>query len=386
MRIETITLVGLHIVRAMNWRINLLASISLCSALALAYQNPSAADVRSTSVNTVVVEPKAKSPTEIAIPPIRSTTFGGPASTDDSQIDLDSWLAKVTELNGLEGQLQPWHLVLTYDEFDEDGDNVNSGVYDELWVSPKKYKRTYTSDHFNHTDYANDNGLFRVGDQRWPGMVEREVGASVVDPFSYARTLISMHGVATSRNFDGHLLDCVLLHGPKADDNPPQYCFDAGGSVLRYTHSWIWGQTTYNDLFDFQGRHVARSVTVTYAGRPYLNIRIDSLEVLTAVGDEQFVAPPDAVELTGKRVSGVEMHLTNTVTPKFPTSYKRRKFTVQLDIVVGKDGHVISAHATSGPDDAARICEDAVRQWVYLPYKVQGEPVEVETHTEIRYQ
>jgi hypothetical protein len=35
--------------------------------------------------------------------------------------------------------LQPWHLVLTYDEFDEDGDNVNSGVYDEVWWSARYF-------------------------------------------------------------------------------------------------------------------------------------------------------------------------------------------------------------------------------------------------------
>lgn len=367
----------------MNLRIYLLASIVLFSAFALAYQNPTAADAQSTSAKTVVVESVAKSPSEIAIPPIRSWTTGGPPSPIASPVDLGSWLAKVTELNGLEGRSQPWHLRVIYDEFDEDGDNVNSGVYDELWVSPKKYRRIYKSDNFNQTDYASDNGLFRVGDQQWPGETARKVRAAVVDPFSFARTLISAHGDAVSREFGGHTFNCVLLEGEKADSDPPQYCFELGGLILRYVHDWSWDQTTYNDLFDFQGRHMARSVTVT--GRPHLNLTIDVLEALIAVDDSQFVAPSDAAPLAGKPVTGVEMLLINMVPPKFPASFKRRKFTVKLDIVVGKDGHVVSVHATSGPDDAAKICEDAVRQWVYLPYKVQGDPVEVEIHTGIEY-
>jgi len=33
-----------------------------------------------------------------------------------------------------------------FDQFDEDRDNVHSGVLDELWAGPKKYKISYKSD------------------------------------------------------------------------------------------------------------------------------------------------------------------------------------------------------------------------------------------------
>jgi len=40
--------------------------------------------------------------------------------------------------------------VVTYDQFDEDGDDVNSGVYEEFWAGPKKYRRSYKSDSFSN--------------------------------------------------------------------------------------------------------------------------------------------------------------------------------------------------------------------------------------------
>ena len=49
------------------------------------------------------------------------------------------------------------------------------------------------------------------------------------------------------------------------------------------------------------------------------------------------------------------------------------------EVVIGKDGHVVSVHGTSGPTEAYKTCEDSVRKWVFKPYQILGEPVEVET-------
>ena len=63
--------------------------------------------------------------------------------------------------NGMQSaDLQPWHIVVTYDQFDEDGDNVHSGVYEEYWAGAKKYKRIYKSDNLNETDYATEKVSF----------------------------------------------------------------------------------------------------------------------------------------------------------------------------------------------------------------------------------
>jgi hypothetical protein len=53
-------------------------------------------------------------------------------------------------------------------------------------------------------------------------------------------------------------------------------------------------------------------------------------------------------------------------------------FEVAVEIVIGKDGHVVSAHGISGPVKAFKPCENAAKKWVFAPYLVLGKPVEVE--------
>jgi hypothetical protein len=126
------------------------------------------------------------------------------AEADANVLDLQGWLNKVVARNGLQSpDLLPWHIVVAYDQFDEDGDNVHSGWYEEYWLSAKKYKRIYKSDNFNQTDYATEKGLYRHGDQQWPDRAQSQVRAEVIAPFSYAASLQGFHGRNVECTFSG---------------------------------------------------------------------------------------------------------------------------------------------------------------------------------------
>lgn len=64
---------------------------------------------------------------------------------------------------------------------------------------------------------------------------------------------------------------------------------------------------------------------------------------------------------------------------QWPASFGLQHFTVTTEIVIGKDGHVASAHGVSGPAEGYKACEESVKKWVFAPYLVLGKPVEVET-------
>jgi hypothetical protein len=309
----------------------------------------------------------------------------GKKPTGADAVDLPNWLSKETALNGLQSaDLLPWYIVVTYDQFDEDGDNVNSGVCEEYWVGAKKYKRIYKSDNLNQTDYATDKGLYRHGDQRWPNRAESQVRAEVITPFSYAATLQGFHGRNLERAFSGYKLQCVLIERDSGISDPTQYCFEADNSILRYTRGFGWFQTVYNQIVSFQGRNLARKVDVTDGGKPYLKLRVETVELLSHVDDANFVPPSDAVGPVGERVSGVVVQPINTSSfPQWPSALKTQHFKVTLEIVIGKDGRVVSAHAISGPPEAYKASEDAVRKWVFKPYLVLDKPVEVEQKVEL---
>lgn len=308
-----------------------------------------------------------------------TVNLGGAKKTADA-VDLPNWLSKEAALNGLQSTgLLPWHIVVTYDQFDEDGDNVHSGVYEEYWVGAKKYKRIYRSDNFNQTDYATDDGLYRRGDQVWPDRAQSQIRAEVIAPFSYAATLQGFHGRNLERTFGSYKLQCVLIERDSGISDPTQYCFEPDSSILRYDRGFGWFQTVYNRIAVFQGRNLAQEVEVTDGGKPYLKLRVETIELLPHVDDADFLPPPDAVGPLGGRVSGVQPEPINMSSlPQWPGSLKAQHFTVTVEIVIGKDGRVMSAHGVSGPREGYKACEDAVRKWIFRPYHVLDEPVEVQ--------
>src|SRR2546429_2139056 len=323
----------------------LLFSCLIVSSLSTVHAQESPATVsRVRDLKTLIVATDAKSDSVILVPPATSVSVNResekkPAGAD--AVDLPSWLTKQAALNGLQStDLRPWHIAVTYDQFDEDGDNVHSGVYEEYWAGAKKYKRIYKSDNLNQTDYAAE----------WPDRAQLQVRAEVIAPFSYADTLQGFHGRNVERTFSGYKLQCVLI---ERDSGPTQYCFEPDSPVLRYNRGWGWFQTVYNRIVSFQGRNLAQDVDVTDGGKPYLKLRVQTIELLSNVDEAIFLPPADAVGPLGDRVSGVIVEPINmSSVPQWPASLRTQHFTVMVEMVIGKDGRVISAHAVSGPPEA----------------------------------
>jgi protein TonB len=75
------------------------------------------------------------------------------------------------------------------------------------------------------------------------------------------------------------------------------------------------------------------------------------------------------------------------VNPVYPPEAKANGVsgTVVLMAVIGKDGAVKSLNAVSGPPVLAAAAMDAVRQWTYKPYLLNGNPVEVDTTITVNF-
>ncbi|HLH08066.1 MAG TPA: TonB family protein [Terriglobales bacterium] len=58
---------------------------------------------------------------------------------------------------------------------------------------------------------------------------------------------------------------------------------------------------------------------------------------------------------------------------------------VVLQAVIGKDGTIQNLHVISGHPMLIRPAMDAVQQWRYRPYLLNGEPVEVETQIQVTF-
>jgi protein TonB len=57
--------------------------------------------------------------------------------------------------------------------------------------------------------------------------------------------------------------------------------------------------------------------------------------------------------------------------------------TVLLAATIAKDGTIANLRVVSGPAMLQQAALDAVSQWRYRPYLLNGEPVEVETSVNV---
>jgi periplasmic protein TonB len=96
------------------------------------------------------------------------------------------------------------------------------------------------------------------------------------------------------------------------------------------------------------------------------------------------VVPPPKVRVSSGVAQGM---LVRQVKPQYPplALQARIQGTVVLQAVIGKDGSVEELHAVSGPPLLIGAAIAAVRQWLYRPYYLNGEPVAVDTQINVNF-
>lgn len=82
-----------------------------------------------------------------------------------------------------------------------------------------------------------------------------------------------------------------------------------------------------------------------------------------------------------------QANLESQVKPVYPTQAKQDRVqgTVQLDVVIDKEGHVEQVSVLAGPEPLIQAAVDAVKQWTYKPTLLNGEPVKVETTVNVNF-
>ena len=100
------------------------------------------------------------------------------------------------------------------------------------------------------------------------------------------------------------------------------------------------------------------------------------------------LAEPKAADQQIRVSSGVaEGLLVHQVTPVYPPMawQLRIQGTVVLAAVIAKDGTVKSLRVVSGHPMLTQAAMEAVRQWRYKPYRLDGEPVEANTQIHVNF-
>jgi TonB family protein len=304
--------------------------------------------------------------------------------------DWGQLLAKAAAMNGLDGpNVKPWHLKASFETFDDDGKSKSTGTYEEWWAAEKKRKSTFVVGDVSQTDYMTDKGLLRAGSKSIFENAVMRVPGDLLQPM--AVRLENYAFDEEDKTLGPVKVRCVTLH-PLKDVAPPGiaplvYCLDQERPTLRVRTSLGLGgayQTSYNHLVGFQDGFLAKSVEVMHDHMPVVKIHLESVENLAGIDDAEFTAPADAVRpvlkvnIAGGIAAGM---LLRKVQPDYPEAAKEMRLSgvVTLQAIIAKDGHIRDLHVVSGPTGLQKAAMDAVQQWLYRPYLLNGEPVEVQT-------
>lgn len=108
------------------------------------------------------------------------------------------------------------------------------------------------------------------------------------------------------------------------------------------------------------------------------------LSLLIAPADQPAAAAPGRIRVGGN-VQGAM--IVTKVPPIYPAAAKaaRVQGVVHLSATIGPDGTVQELSVLSGPAELTQAALDAVKQWVYKPTLLNGNPVQVETSIDINF-
>jgi periplasmic protein TonB len=141
------------------------------------------------------------------------------------------------------------------------------------------------------------------------------------------------------------------------------------------------------DVPELNDQSVPRGTSPTEIGGnlslpPYVAV-IPRAEIVKPV----VTAPEQPAKPTAINSGVLASKLVTRVLPQYPALARQMRISgaVRLLAIVGKDGHVQSLRVIEGHPMLREAALNAVKQWVYSPTYLSGQPIEVEAAIEVNF-
>lgn len=293
--------------------------------------------------------------------------------------------------NGLTGEdVKPWHLKGSWKMLDDKGGITDQGTYEEFWVSPTKYKRIFANATASRTDYGTEKGILFTNEG---AMVNtHDLRRQWISPMPDAHSLESSDYVLRQESFDGKELNCLNKKSASGGPYGPTYCLAPQMPILIINEYGGVEKTIRSRIVSFQDHYFAGDLQVYYGATQSQTAHLDSIEALNPIDEAAFTPPssavPQKIEVRTMNINTVNIApgvmagmLLKKVPPEYPLYAKAQGIQglVVLQAIITKEGRIRDLHVVSGHPALQQAALDAVKQWIYKPYMLNGEPVEVMT-------
>jgi TonB family protein len=296
------------------------------------------------------------------------------------------------KVNGLRGLDTPWHLKATWEVFTTEGTTGDAGTYEEWRVNEKLYRVALHSPSLSVEEYGTPHGVFRVGQGDWPREPLSAITSMIAGP-TFPHISDDTVFENFQQSFGAKAVPCTAFKKRNwkiAVKDSPSFCFAPTNAVLVHASSYhASSQTVFEHIRSLRGHYLAYDMKRYLDGKLWLKIHVETLEGLSQAGRSGMTPPAGALPVIPR------LHLTeqapdrliSKVNPDYPLNSKldRLQGTVIVNALIDKEGHVAWVRALAGPVRLQQPSLDAVRQWVFKPYLVDGNPVEVETEINLLF-
>lgn len=317
-----------------------------------------------------------------------SAQVNTPPNAPAKPIDAKALMQQAVLVNGLAGeQINPWHIRVSYKLLDDSGKPLDQGVYEEYWVSPKKFVRSFTGSTYMQVFYGTEKGMLRTGVAKLPFELISDVRREFADPMPFASTVQYFPFDLQERAAGESKFDCLSLNNAAIFRAPVNlightYCFEKDRPVLHISASTPeMAQFIHVGTENFQERFIPKDVKGIKQGKAVLEAHLEQIEMLNTIDDKLFapsseaVSVPRKIVISGAVAQGLLVKHRDLVYPKGAQG----KGTVIVGITIDQTGHVADVHYLAGPSDLRDAALDCVRGFLYRPYLLNGESIEVET-------
>lgn len=306
--------------------------------------------------------------------------------------DANAAMRLAARVNGLDSpDMKPWHLKAIYQTYDAVGKAKEMGIFEEWWAGPEKYRISYEGQGFSQVLYRNGEQSRITGDSGWAPLPQLMAEKLTVHPLPAANVIAGQSYAKVDARLGRVTLGCLAapVQVGVGDQWMPTVCLANELPIVRVEVLHQDLRVLFNKYVQLGGHYVAEQIEVANGMLPIVKVDVTTLESLSRIDDEKFLAPASAMPAPVQEDEpGVKLPVKfSGGTPIYPDlgSMYHPDALVILGLNVKSNGEPSDVRVVSSPAGFQKPAVDLVKTWRFTPAMFKGQPVEIRTQVYIAY-
>jgi TonB family protein len=180
-----------------------------------------------------------------------------------------------------------------------------------------------------------------------------------------------------------------LASGPRAGDPPELFTARAPVAVSSFASGSLAERPPVQVQSDY-AQHLLQRAQSLEPGNPEWSRALARLRAARESDSSQsqpLPSPSNGVQRIRVGAAVQQSSLRQSVSPVYPPLARQARIqgVVRFSVIIAKDGHISIATLISGHPLLVPAAQEAVKQWVYRPTLLNGDPVEVATVVDVPF-